>query len=52
MPINNPITSEPKAKELSQHPELEGDIIFPVLCFVFKDRYPCEDLAVLELRFA
>lgn len=57
MPINNPITSDPEAKEMSQHPKLEGDIIIPVL-FIFllllflKTKYPCGDLAVLELRFA
>lgn len=34
MPINNPITSDPEAKEMSQHPKLEGDIIIPVL-FIF-----------------
>lgn len=33
MPINNPTTSEPEAKELSQYPELDGDIIFPVFSF-------------------
>lgn len=35
------------------HTQIKKDLGFKVFlfCFVFKDRYPCEDLAVLELRF-